>query len=553
MLNKNLSTKVVNPILLDKNISRTSDIFRLARYVDAGLLRGDQNTQDTITSLMEIITLLNVRLNSLEEWKYRESGEMDVLSVTSDDPSFIGKTAIAVTNVSMNSVRIANLEDEVSMVKQILGDTISATEVAFHAAAEQLNLLTDATNSMIINFKRVESRVKNLESFAAGGIRDKLKDSGTAGIKALIKGAGKILKASVEWIPEVEPIIDTFSDLADGIEFLINGIHSLTSKTNSYDYLRATGDNALLLSKYLSDSSEIRNLGATGIIMTPVVKTYIEIINTLFYFSLSSNNIIHQMPSLNYYLRPINNFAGDFVSPATKFLLESTKSYDLAQFTNRIPVHGYVTVDYPITLIGDPANPPNGAFRRQFVMSVGAQEITLSALLKSNTNAYVEYVDRIQRYDIISGVWNTVETIFQTPGVDPADFEEHIQYCSLVEHYTVKYSYNFIRNFFDCMHAHEEPYDLLNHNCQTMSREIINFAVTGSLPHFWNPECSRIAALAEFTNLYELPVSSVAYPMPKITITPTNYIVNTGGNPNALDVWRARENMNKQSWINALS
>jgi hypothetical protein len=500
---------------------------------------------------MEIITVLNMRINSLEEWKYRESGEMDVASASTDDPSFIGKTTIAVTNVSMNSVRLSNLENEVSTVKQILGDTIATTEVGFHAAAAQLDLLTNTTNTMITDFKRVEQRVKNLEAFAVGGIRDKLAATGASGIKGLIKGIGKILKSSVEWAPEVEPLIDSASDFADGIEFIINALHSLNSKSSTYEYLRSTGDNALLLSKYLSDTSEIRNIGQTNIVMTMVAKNYIEVMNTLRFMSLSSNNTIHQMPSLNYYLRPI--FQGSFLSPVTKNLLDNTKKYNVAQFTNRVPVHGYVTIDYPITKVSDSANPPDGAYRRQFVMSVGAQEINLVALLKTNTSSFVEYIDRVQQYSTTTQSWKSIEVIYKTRNANEKDFEEDITFCSLVEYYTVKYSYNFIKNFLDCMVEFERPYDLLHHNCQTMSREVINFCVTGSLPHFWDPECSRKATLAELTNQYELPPSSVAYPMPNITYTQTNYLTNTGGNPNAVDVWRAREAANKQAWISAIS
>jgi hypothetical protein len=549
LINRTSGAKFASPLEFQANVS--PELREYGAYIERSFNEERKVSNDTIAALLEVIQTLNVRINALEEWKFRESGELDVVEAKTDDPSFIGKTAIAITNVSMNSVRLSNLENEMSTMRQVLGDTIATTEQGLHAAAQQLNLLTDTTNTMVTQFKVVEKRVKNLESFVVGGIKDKLKDQTTSAVRGLIKGAAYILRGSTEWAPIIGQFVTAAGDLADGITFLIDGLYSLVQKGNSYDFLRAGGDNAKLLSKYLGDSSELRDLDSTDIVLTPITTCYLEIMNTLRFHSLNNNNDIIMMPYLNYYLRPI--FNGEFLSPATKLLLDKFAGTDVFSFTHRIPVHGYVVVIYPMTIESNPEIPTDGALRRQFVMSVGAEDISITALLRKNSKSFVEYIDRVQRYSVLKREWQDVATIYNTRGARPSDFENDIRHCSLVEHYTVKYSYNFIRDFFQCMYEHEEPYDLLNHNCQTMSREVINFVVTGSLPHFWNPECSRKAALAEFTNKYQLPANVPGSPMRNMFKTDTNYLTNTGGNPNALDTFRNREATNKASWIAALS
>jgi hypothetical protein len=520
-----------------------SSINRLSGYVNSTYNASRNGDSELEEAFINMFTFMQMRISALEEWRARESGEMDIPQETVDDPNYLGKTALQVSNVSMHSMRMTNLEGEVSNLKQIQAADFATLQGNLHQQAYNLSLVVNLTKTMIEDISNVRKRLTNMETYLAGGIKDKLQASVIEDVSGMFKSAGQVAKGLVEWVPGVEGVIDAGSDLMEGVIGLFYNSYKLASKRKAFEYIMSGTSNAKLIAFMIQDSYSIKpEVINTNMLSTNIILNSMEIANILSAATFEDDDAVKKLPMLGYWLRPMNsNEAVTAIGEAAINVINRHPGVKLAQFSNRIPVHGYITINYEI----------DSVTRRQFVMSVGLEEISVKAVFLNGTKSFAEYIDRIQTYNASTDKWQTVRNNYATPGANTSNFEEDISHCTLIETYPVRYSYNYIREFFDCLHKHETPYDLFFHNCQTMSREVINFVVAGSTPHWWDPSCSVKTLLAEFSDLHRL---QAPYVMPKTLSISGNHLPNIGTAPaNQLTAYRDAHATNLAQWIAKLS
>ena len=545
-------TKYANPLLVQNLNSDNvvSSILKFSRYSDDRMNEILKNRSDDMDGLRIMLELLLVRISSLEEWKSRESGEMDMGFSNDDDSVFYGRTATAIANVSMNSVRLMNVEGEVSHMKQVIELTnlqLASLEEQLHIQAYNISVLAQAEILMLIDIKNVRNRLQNVEAFLAGGMFDKLGNDAIDETINFGKATYQILKSSVEWIPLVGNVIQAGSDLMEGVLGLITTTVKVFTKSDALMRIRGITDNAKILAIMVEDAGRFKPaIVNTELLSTNVMLMAMESFNTV--KAISMGEVVYPLPTLCYYLRPLTVTGGSLIGKPLLTLIDKFGFEKATRWTNRIPVHAYIAINYPIS----------SSIRRQFVVSVtttgrndDVSRIELESLLGTNLHNLVQYVDRIQ----VKGgdIWQTVQTLFATPETDIEYFEADVSASTLVETYTIKYNYNFMRSFFNCMVANESRYDLLAHNCQTTSREVINFCVTGCLPHWWRPDCSASCVEAVISDKFKLQQGDIGYPMVDILVHPVNVLTETGLNPNMLDFYRTQFINLLPSWLDAIS
>jgi len=316
------------------------------------------------------------------------------------------------------------------------------------------------------------------------------------------------------------------------------------------DIVRAATSNIYVVATMAADASgELPIIPTTNMFSTPIMFNIMEAMNAV--YDVCNNDAPIDLPLLTYYLRPILDFeATNLIGKAATDILNEFKEYNLQQITNKIPVHGYVVVEYPL----------GTGLRRQVVLNVGP---SISETVKAVTNdasrlfslfnsSFVEYADRVQSSEDGEN-WVTEVTIYQTKGFDIDAVNTDLSVSTPVESYNCRLSINYIRSFLDCMYVYEEKFDFLSHNCQTMSRELINYAIVGSLPHWWNSTCSVLALKQEFSNFYGLQLPSQYGVMPHIFMQQTVYLNNNAPNPNMLDYYRGDYMASFGNWTGILS
>jgi len=545
----------INP---DTVSNDSKSVKELARLIS--ILGVQSVTQNDLMAIIEhaysTMNLMLLRIQSLEEKIAVEYGKMDNPDDESDDPERLGRTGLAILNVSMNSVRISNLELETGTIKKILDRNTSTLEQFMHETGQAF-IATANLNSIIINdIVGLNQRLQNLETFAVDTLQDKFKDTGVSVVTGLLKASAKIALSLVEWIPAAGNVATALGDLAEGLGFAVDAIYTLASSNDAFGYIKASGSNAKLLATYIGQASSIKpDLITTNIAAVSAIGRYVETLNSLKFMAGNPAMVVGKQAILSVYFRPLSFVLENFKGLVSEAVIAITNRFQLQKYSNNIPVHGFVTVVYEITKFD--TIPPDNAIRRQIVLSVGQVENGLGEAdiltFKDLPDNQVSYIDRIQRYSATTKLWTQIEMLYMTPNAKLSDYETNQRGLTLMETYEVPFSYNLIRNFFDCVFKFERNYNLLTHNCQTVSREIVNWAVAGSLPHFWDPSCAAEALLAEYSNKYQVPTTSAAYPMQPYFTTATNMLTDTGPNPNFLDTIRNITSAEIGNWIQILS
>jgi hypothetical protein len=325
---------------------------------------------------------------------------------------------------------------------------------------------------------------------------------------------------------------------------LVESSIKLDNKMELLNVVDNSMTNAKLIAVLAHGASALNSaIPLTRMISTPLMLSMVDMLNSTLGMAQDTEFVI--LPTLTMYMRPLDVVEYPVLGPTTLALLSAFPSLKIQQYTNRLPVHGYVTIDYWMPIIA------GNNYRRQLVMSVGQRELSFNAIFSNFTSSEVLWVDRVQIQNG-DGIWNDVAVLNKSEKADPLMMENDSMNATAIETYQIGKSVHYMIQFFKCMEGFEEPYDLFNHNCQTMSREIVNFCVNNSLPHWWDNLCSVEMLEAEFSKLYDLPVALGLGVMPGVLSVPTNYLTLTGPNPNALDVLRTDFITNVGNWLNDL-
>ena len=549
MSNKSFrGTKFVNPleytVVNESNVAES--LLQFSKYVESELYNTNENLYNNIQSVIDLITLIIMRISSLEDWKAREAGEINVAYTKLDDSTYYGMTARAITNVSVTSLRLHNIEDELERVKNILqyeNDQIVDMQNELNNQAYNISQIANFSQQILRDVKNVRGRLQNLESFTAGGEKKKLESQIMEETYNMGKSAGKIAKALIEWIPGVEGVVDAGNDLVDGLTGFVGANISLEIKARLYDRIRGLTNNAKVIAVLAEDVTGIKpEIVNTDLVATTVVLRAMETYNTIKGVLFDQDRT--EFPMLMLMVRSMNSNTVPFNK--LKLFSKAFNMPDISRFTDRIAIQSFICINYNIS----------NEIRRQFVLSISndfkESKLDINKILVKSISNKSCYIDRIQTYE--DGSWKTAQTLYISDGFNINSVNEEVEQSTIMESYPINLSYNYIRVFLDCFIHHEQGFDLLVHNCCSLAREFINFIIVGSLPHWWDPECSRKAILAEITDLYTLTSADVGYPMPNMFNISENNIPSTmEGVPSMLDTLREHYNDNLPNWTSILS
>lgn len=482
-----------------------SNLNDLSLYSERLVKNLDSDLSIKIDGLTQMILLMNYRLTQLEEWKSQMGGQMDIIDSTSDNPKFTNQSFNNLSGVTMLSDRIKTIEQNVAF----LGQTVKtlANEIPILEANISINYrnavnLANFSQTIYGDIVRIRKRVHNLEQAEI----TRLESDRTAQGIAIAKGTGKVLISLVEWIPLLGDFFKSYADFVEGTaNIVLTGaqIYETLEKYKVFDAVQGASDMAKMLNKFVSEGAD--DDPTIGDLMSGTFMiSHMEAMN--FVKSVYVRAPTLAQPVMSYYLRPIIQSSSTIVAISKK-IQQVVKDFNIQTIVNQIPSHGYIDVVFPM----------GNNRRRQLVISVGAITWSLTDLPDINDN-FIEYVDRIQEFD--GKKWNKIYIINNSLKADINDFEEGIENSTLMEAYNLGISFDFAKEFILCMKEKDASYNTFNHNCQHMSREIINFLYNGLEPHWWDKQCSFKHALAELSRTHS---SSPFGSLPKTSYSEVNH------------------------------
>ena len=451
---------------------------------------------------------LMYRINSLEEWRANSGGGcLDQFTRDTDDPVFYNRPYNNVSGVTLLSDRINRLEQNVSYLGQVTERTmLEMVTIENNLSTIYRNTinLANFSSQIYTDIVSVRKRIANLEKAAIKRMeQDFVKD----GIE-LAKGIGQVAKSLIEWVPVLGEFVNAGSDYIEGAQSILKKTYNVVNyleKNKIFDAIQGASDTAKAFNKFISEGADedpqIGQLMATTFVIYPLeAMNYVK--------GIISDAPKVEQPILSYYLRPFTKDV-PLISHISRKIASITRDFELQKVVSQIPLHGFIVIEFPMS----------ATQRRQVVVSVGMIEWDFTSI---PSGSFFEYVDRYQ--EKVEGKWIHHSVAFSSPGADIKNFENEIDQSDLMEAYTLKTSYNFIMEFLACMRESESDYSVFSHNCQHMSREIINFCVAHIEPHWWGTKCSLKLAVAELDDMHgTTPFGKMVKP----TTYGTNYL---GGN-----------------------
>ena len=87
-------------------------------------------------------------------------------------------------------------------------------------------------------------------------------------------------------------------------------------------------------------------------------------------------------------------------------------------------------------------------------------------------------------------MWTSTNLRYASPNADIDDMLSDINKSTLFKLYDMFSNYVLVDNFLEQMRINEKPYSMLDHNCQHMTSEVVDFFIRGQLPHWWSSKIS---------------------------------------------------------------
>lgn len=456
--------------------------------------------------LLDIIAMLVVRINNLEDWQGRETGTIINLFEKSEDAlKQVGQniTTIQLQNQTMNSARLSALENEVANITQAVSKTLDVLFDELNARSQVVADNPDTSehwNGGISTWELSQEQIDVVNNY------DKTLGSVVGAINKFNGIAAKGLKylTNLLDLPDVIGFIESVDVYLTGVVKETNSEWNNYTKVQNMRPSESVMSNVRLFNKLAADVMRVKgSLGIENMASTNGMLQSLTLVNTV--TDMLIDGEIFQTAYLQYMLSPMDGGLLKFVGKAATKII-SRSNYPIEDWGNRIPVHGFVVLTYPLTpefnLIrkGLQISKSTTKVRRQIIMSVGATETNFTAFQK-NTKNFIAWLDRTQTSDD-DLIWTTTQINTKSQDVDIKHIDELLTICTVVEQFSIHTDLNMILYFLEQLTKRDSPYHVFNHNCQHVSRELIDWCTVGAVPHWWNDQDSNDALYASLTNKY---------------------------------------------------
>jgi len=294
-------------------------------------------------------------------------------------------------------------------------------------------------------------------------------------------------------MPKIIATIESIQQYTNGALSAIRTGAGIYNKMISSKALESGASYGQIWNAFISSVIRIKpSIAETDMAATTTMYNLMNQVNEL--QSSVSSGIPIRSPEVLYLLKPIDGGVSSLLGTvATKFI-RSYPNLDLGSWANRIPVHGYVIVNYYT----------DNTTRKAIVMSVGAVKISPDLLDGILADNFVEYIVWEQSLDENGLTWHNVSVIEKSDRANSDTFFTDLSISSIAETYEVNLPYSAVLTFVKRMEQSENRYRLLTNNCQHMSKRMINFIVKGIHPNWWKDEFSLEIVIAVLTSGFVL-------------------------------------------------
>jgi len=426
---------------------------------------------------------LHLRISDLEATREAENGSVNYTDDTRMTP-YLGSVVFNnLSTLSTTNQRLNVIEKRLSNLQATASDSIANLITAVNANAANVYNNTNVPTITMLNIVNGQIALNSIEP--KSGVDNSVNTYiGYARTATNVLGSAGVLLATLSGFPEAVPTIESVKSTLSGI---FSSVEKVWGAYTAYQMIDGN-DQSSTMSKIISvlsgDVSSIRPAIKTSNLVSTLTMT-----NLLFQVNAAkgvSDTGVASIPStLEIYLRPIDGGVSKFLGEKVVAWASSHTELDLNSWANRLPVHALAVINIMTS----------STTRVQFVVSVGAIDITIKTIANLFTDSFFEYIEQAQ--SLINGVWVTQYNIFRSQNVSDASIQNDLKTGTLFKVHSIPSSQTLIESFLALMRANTPKYSLLNHNCQHMVSEIADFLINGILPGWWQPEFSRSTLLSE--------------------------------------------------------
>jgi hypothetical protein len=440
------------------NLAKATEIAKGAAADVMKLKRFDEQLQNLALLTSELRSTGHVNLVHATP----QSRRMDLLQAQ------INVLSGAITSISKD---LDQQEDEIHLFGQDMLDVDAVVE-------NNVKALKD-----VFNFEKTQQVLDTME-----GVVDAI----SAGVDAAVAAKDQV-KSWTEWIPELGGVSSAIEDfIGSGVETVGTGAETfeatkiLVMAKKGIKVAKFVNTQASTVAKLVGNMGTIKEdvmthpwvKGAITASMLSGLERARDINNKEAYL----DNKLH--PTYTYLMEPLRG------SELSKALTDSVYSSwpgflrDAMQNSNIIPAHGYVVMVFPVTELE----------RRVVIVSISGQD-TLPGIAAGIVNlvpsgSIIAFEATAEKRATVNDKWQVVGN----KSIDGSILKIRqvmLDGARTVKRGAVNLDYNLTIEFLKCMETSDiVPYNLLRHNCQSISQEVIGFIEDGDFPHWWGTACS---------------------------------------------------------------